>query len=229
MKPPVVHQVAEWAWTLTWPEERLEDALENSVHCFRLLFEARAGGLAPWKDLEEIVPGAGNLLLTWPLWGPAPDGVLESLRDLLAARGPGAWEASDPPRLHRIPARYGGPEGPDLEEAAARLGLSAAQLVELHSGTCFQLAFLGFSPGFPYFHGLPPELSLPRRSTPRLRVPAGSIGIAGSFTGIYPQETPGGWHLIARTAFPVFDPTVDPPSPFRVGDRAVFVPVEREA
>lgn len=105
----------------------------------------------------------------------------------------------------RIPVRYGGEEGPDLADVAAFAKLSEAEVTARHTGRVYRVFMMGFLPGFPYLGTVDPTIAAPRRATPRLRVPAGSVGIAGSQTGIYPADTPGGWQLIGRTAVKLFD------------------------
>jgi inhibitor of KinA len=128
-----------------------------------------------------------------------------------------------------LPVCYGGEFGPDLEEVAARCGLSAAEVMARHSTAEYRVYMLGFSPGFPYLGGLDPAIAAPRRETPRLRVPAGSVGIAGMQTGIYPQESPGGWQIIGRTPGRLFRPDRAEPCLLGPGDRLRFVPVGPEA
>jgi len=125
-----------------------------------------------------------------------------------------------------IPVAYGGAYGPDLGDLAMQVGLSAEEVVALHSGADYRVAALGFSPGFPYLTGLPERLHVPRRRTPRLAVPAGSVALAGGQAGIYPFATPGGWHVVGRTAVKLFDPRKACPALLRAGDRVRFVPVE---
>jgi KipI family sensor histidine kinase inhibitor len=127
------------------------------------------------------------------------------------------------PRRVEIPMRYGGEWGPDLEDVARHAGLSVAEVVRLHSSADYLVYFLGFSPGFPYLGGLPIELATPRLGAPRKKVPAGSVAIGGSQTGIYPIETPGGWRIIGRTAVRLFDAHAIPPALLRVGDLIRFV------
>ena len=119
-----------------------------------------------------------------------------------------------------IPVRY---DGPDLPEVAERLNLTAEEVIRLHSEPVYTVFMIGFQPGFPYLGPLPAALELPRRSTPRLRVPAGSVAIAGRQTGIYPQSSPGGWHLIGHTDFQLFDPAARPPARLQAGGRVRFV------
>jgi KipI family sensor histidine kinase inhibitor len=126
--------------------------------------------------------------------------------------------------LHVIRVRYGGADGPDLPEVAARVGLAEADAVRLHAAVEYRVLVLGFVPGFPYLGIVPAVLELPRRATPRVRVPAGSVAIAGRQTGIYPFATPGGWHLVGRTDAPLWDPRRDPPSLLAPGDRVRFEP-----
>jgi KipI family sensor histidine kinase inhibitor len=126
-----------------------------------------------------------------------------------------------------LPTRYGGADGPDLDEVAALHGLSARAVIEFHAGTVYRVAFVGFLPGFAYLGSLPHSLATPRRATPRERVPAGSVGIADRQTGVYPFASPGGWQLIGRTATTVWDPRRDPPALLEPGRRIRFVPLER--
>jgi len=134
-------------------------------------------------------------------------------------------EALDPEsRYIEIPVVYGTAAGPDLGEVARHTGLSEKQVVELHSSIDYVVWFLGFQPGFPYLGGLPEQLATPRRDEPRLQVPAGSVGIGGAQTGIYPLATPGGWQLIGHTPLPLFDPHRDEPVLLRPGDTVRFIP-----
>lgn len=124
-----------------------------------------------------------------------------------------------------IPVKYGGDEGPDLESVAVQTGLSAAAVIELHSGAEYTVAAIGFSPGFPYLSGLPEGLRVPRLATPRTSVPSGSVAIANGQAGIYPFSSPGGWHLVGRTGFALFNPAWPQPAALKPGDRVRFVPV----
>ena len=121
-----------------------------------------------------------------------------------------------------IPTRY---DGPDLPEVALKTNLTPAGVVEQHAGREYLVYCVGFAPGFTYCGAVPDEIAVPRLASPRLRVPAGSIGIARRQTGIYAVESPGGWNLIGRTALHLFDPMADPPARFKPGDRLRFVPI----
>jgi len=133
--------------------------------------------------------------------------------------------ALPPARLIEIPVCYGGDYGPDLESIAARAKRSPHEVIALHGGAEYLVLQLGFSPGFPYLHGLPEALRFPRRETPRTRVPAGSVAIANGQSCIYPSEIPGGWHVLGRTPLRLFDPVQNPPTLLQPGDRVKFRPI----
>jgi inhibitor of KinA len=136
-----------------------------------------------------------------------------------AARVPGA--------LVDVPVCYGGELGPDLESVAASAGLTEDDVVAIHSGTTYRVYVVGFVPGFPYMASVDRRLALPRRATPRTRVPAGSVAIAAGQTGIYPSETPGGWHLIGRTPLKPYDAERAEAFAFKPGDRVRFHAIDR--
>jgi inhibitor of KinA len=131
-------------------------------------------------------------------------------------------------RLVKIPVLYGGEMGPDLGEVARHNNLTEQEVIETHASGDYQVYMIGFAPGFPYIGGMPEKIATPRRQSPRLSIPAGSVGIAGKQTGIYPLETPGGWQIIGRTPLRLFRPEADPPSLLQAGDRVQFVPITEE-
>lgn len=132
-------------------------------------------------------------------------------------------------RLVEIPVCYGGVYGPDIEFVAEHNGLSSAEVIAIHSEAEYLVYMIGFAPGFPYLGGMPPEIAAPRRSSPRLCIPEGSVGIAGNQTGVYPLETPGGWQLIGRTPLKLFNPSnEEKPAVLEAGCRVKFVPVTVE-
>jgi inhibitor of KinA len=132
------------------------------------------------------------------------------------------------PRLVEIPVCYGGEYGPDLDELSSLNGIPPRQAIELHSSAEYVVFFLGFVPGFAYLGGLPQALATPRLAIPRRNVPAGSVGIAGDQTGVYPFATPGGWRLIGRTPVAMFRPEQSDMSLLSVGDRVRFAPISRK-
>lgn len=131
------------------------------------------------------------------------------------------------PRLVEIPVCYGGEYGPDLDFVASHNGISAEDVIRLHGSRDYLVYMLGFAPGFPYLGGMDKRIAAPRKATPRLAIPRGSVAIAGEQTGIYPIETPGGWQLIGSTPMQLFLPYMDPPTLLQAGDRIRFYPITR--
>ena len=176
--------------------------------------------LAEIPEVVEAIPGMNNITVV--LRNP------QSLALDAIERLQRWWEESEAlepeSRFIEIPVVYGNAAGPDLGEVARHAGLSEKQVVELHSSVDYVVWFLGFQPGFPYLGGLPEQLITPRRGEPRVVVPAGSVGIGGQQTGIYPLASPGGWQLIGHTGLPLFDPKRAEPVLLRPGDTVRFVP-----
>jgi KipI family sensor histidine kinase inhibitor len=169
-----------------------------------------ARALAGRPDLEDVVPGHRTVLVTWPVGAPRPDL---------------AWILDEEPtpvagRSVEIRVVY---DGPDLEEVARLTRASPEEVVERHLARAYVVAFLGFAPGFAYLLGGDPRLEVPRLERPRERVAAGSVAIAGPYSGIYPRASPGGWRLLGRTSVTLFDPQREPPALLACGDRVLFV------
>jgi inhibitor of KinA len=206
----------------------LGDAIREETHrlvravCVRL--EER-----PVPGMTEYVPAYASVAVHYdpglvagagPGAGDLPfERMAAALRALLAEV---RTEELPAPRTVEIPVCYGGEWGPDLDDVARHHGLAADEVVRLHTGGDYRVYLLGFAPGFPYLGGLPERIATPRRATPRTRVPARSVGIGGGQTGIYPMESPGGWHLIGRTPLRLFAPEREPPALLRMGDRVRF-------
>lgn len=169
----------------------------------------------------ECVPAYSSLLVVIDPLVTEIDELKESVKHIAAALPRQEARAG---RLVAIPVRYGGEDGPDLEQLAAHCGLSVNETIRLHSEPEYVVFFLGFLPGFPYLGGMDPRLSMPRLEKPRLAVPAGSVGIAGGQTGIYPLESPGGWRIIGRTRLQLFDAGRSQPAVISPGDRVKFIP-----
>ncbi|MDR7073243.1 5-oxoprolinase subunit PxpB [Fictibacillus barbaricus] len=131
-------------------------------------------------------------------------------------------------RVVTIPVCYGGEFGPDLEEVAEHNGLTPEEVIEIHSNGDYLVYMIGFAPGFPYIGGMSEKIAAPRRKDPRLKIPAGSVGIAGKQTGVYPIETPGGWQLIGKTPRALFLPNGESPSLLKAGDKIKFEPITIE-
>ena len=186
----------------------------------RLVAHEQAAGRLP--GLIETMPTFRSLTV---FFDPLVTGRME-LIELLQPLLVGAKNAQPlEGRQWRLPVCYEGESGPDLASSAEMTGMSVDELIELHSGAEYRVCMLGFLPGFPFMDGLPAKLHLPRRTEPRVRVPAGSVAIAGGLTAIYPWESPGGWHLLGRCPVPLFDAARESPSLLGAGDRVTFEPV----
>lgn len=211
--------VGDTAFTVEFGD-RIDPAINALVHrTAALLAEALPEGLV------ETVPSFRSLLVHY-------DPLRTSAQALQAFIGPLELEDDPrqaPSRIWRIPVLYGGVAGPDLAEVAAATGLGKAEVIALHAGTLYRVYVQGFLPGFAYLGDLPEALDLPRRTSPRVRVPPGSVAIAQRMSGIYPVESPGGWHLIGHTPLRFFDPAQSPPTLFAPGDGVRFVPVDADA
>jgi len=213
---------------------RFRDAdLGRAVTKAQALYSALAGGSKERgvDALERLVLGAGAVLVEptravrdegFDLWCAELEKLVERV-DADELQPNGSEGVTRAGREHRIEVRFGGDGGVDLSEVAGKTGMSEDEVVRRLCAADLRVAFLGFCPGYPYLVGLPRELELPRRSSPRPSVPAGSVAIAGQFAGIYPSSTPGGWHLLGRTESVLFDPLAEPPALFAPGDRARLV------
>lgn len=173
-------------------------------------------GLAILKAYPEYIRPGGEY---YPF--PVVTALLERMLSLVED------EPAPQPRTVRVPVYYGGEAGPDLEFVAEHNGLLPQQVIDIHSSADYLVYMLGFAPGFPYLGGLPSAVSTPRRLSPRVVIPAGSVGIAGDQTGIYPLDTPGGWQLIGRTPLSLFKPEAVPPTLLQAGDTVRFYPISR--
>jgi inhibitor of KinA len=170
--------------------------------------------------VTDCIPAYTSLLVRYdPTWAEV-NILIHTLAELCANK-PAADTLQG--RLVEIPVIYGGEFGPDLADVAANAGKTVGDVIRLHAAGDYTVAFLGFLPGFPYMIGLDPRLACPRLATPRQIVTAGSVGIAGGQTGIYPLDSPGGWRIIGRTTLRLFDHTRGQPELLRPGDRVRFV------
>jgi KipI family sensor histidine kinase inhibitor len=217
--PPRLLPVGDSALLIELGDE-INPAINAQVQALALALDEYA-----LPGLGEAVPAYRSLLWHYDPLLLSFDQVRE-----LAEQALSQAQASAPPepRLIEIPTCYGGQFGPDLEFVARHNGLKPKDVIHLHSSTLYPVYMLGFSPGFAYLGGLPPAIAAPRLSSPRTQVPAGSVGIAGAQTGIYPIATPGGWRLIGRTPLRLFDPQRRPPALLRPGDRVRFTPIDAD-
>jgi KipI family sensor histidine kinase inhibitor len=181
----------------------------------------------PW--LLDIVPAFATLALCVDVDAfPATADPLAELASWLATLDSAASAHAQPMRgrCHDIPVRYGGEDGPDLEAVAAHAGLDPADVIRRHTAAQYRVGMLGFAAGFPYLLGMDSRLAMARHATPRTRVAAGSVGIGGAQTGIYPQAGPGGWQIIGRTERRLFDAAKEGPALLNPGDTLRFVAVD---
>jgi KipI family sensor histidine kinase inhibitor len=169
--------------------------------------------------VTEVLPGMNNLSLVFE-----PGRVdSEDLEARVAATWPRLATTAMAGRQIEVPVSYGGDNGPDLDDVARHTGLTPAEVVQQHTEGEYIVYLLGFLPGFAFLGGLAPALATPRRAEPRTAVPAGSVGIGGEQTGVYPLVSPGGWQLIGHTSVRLFDPQAAEPTLLRPGDRVRFV------
>lgn len=173
----------------------------------------------------ETVPTYRSLLVYYEPLQISPTKLKRTLYELAQQSGKSEFSK---PKVIEIPAVYGGEYGPDLEFVATHNNLSMRQVVEIHTGTPYPIYMLGFIPGFPYLGGMSPRIVAPRLESPRSKIPAGSVGIAGSQTGICPAESPGGWRLIGRTPLKLFDPNREPPALLQAGNYLTFISITSE-
>ena len=179
--------------------------------------------------LRELVPAYASLALAVDAGAPDDDPLARARAWLQDLQVDDADDTSTDAAPLVVPVCYGGECGPDLDELARHAGLAPDDVVQRHAGGDYRVAMLGFAPGFPYLLGLDPALAMPRMATPRMRVAAGSVGIGGVQTGIYPREGPGGWRIIGRTPLALFDATRAEPALLVPGRRVRFEPVDAGA
>lgn len=200
---------------------RLGDSIDPAVNAWALLLAERMREAA-WPGVGEAVVGYASVTVYFDPLRVEPREVEERIRVLAETAPPGA---PPKPRAIEIGVRYGGEQGPDIEEVAAFARCTAQDVVRLHVAREYRVFMIGFLPGFTFMASVDDRIAMPRRDTPRQRVPALSVGIAGRQTGIYPIESPGGWRLIGRTDQPMFDPFWPQPSRLLPGDTVRFRPI----
>jgi KipI family sensor histidine kinase inhibitor len=171
--------------------------------------------------VRDVIPTYRSVAVHLDPWTCDIESLRKAMRE--AAASPPASASGS---LVEVPVSYGGDNGPDLDDVAAFAKLPARTVIDRHCGLEYRVFMLGFLPGFAYMGIVDASIAAPRKATPRTRIPAGSVGIAGRQTGVYPRSSPGGWQLIGRTPLDVFDPGREPASLFQAGDRVKFVPVD---
>jgi KipI family sensor histidine kinase inhibitor len=205
----------------------IDPGVNDEVHRLASLIRERE-----LPGVHDLVPAYATVAVHYDpaAWSGDKVPPHEALKNEILRLWEGAGTSSFPPaRQVDIPVCYGGAFGPDLAEVAGLCALSEEEVIARHAAAAYRVYMIGFSPGFAYLGGLDPTIATPRRATPRLKVPAGSVGIAGMQTGIYPVTTPGGWQIIGRTPKPLFLPTQENPCLLYPGDRLRFVPIDEAA
>ncbi|EZP76966.1 allophanate hydrolase subunit 1 [Parageobacillus genomosp. 1] len=212
--------LSEYAVTIRFSTE-VDEAVNDYVHRVAIFLEQQK------KDgILDIVPTFSSVTV---YYDPLVVGSYEEICEWLRTELERVEQVKAPPsRTVVIPVCYGGEFGPDLEEVARFHGMTEDEVIAIHAQGRYRVYMIGFAPGFAYLGGLSPKIATPRRATPRTHVPAGSVGIAGSQTGVYPLATPGGWQIIGRTPLALFRPDHDDPSLLRAGDIVQFRPITEE-
>ncbi|MFC7370147.1 5-oxoprolinase subunit PxpB [Fictibacillus iocasae] len=184
---------------------------------------------SPFKGMKELIPAFSTLAVEYDpvlVNDPFPyEAVKVIIKDTLQ-KAKGIHTSLS--KTVKIPVCYESPFAMDLDVLSQHTGLSVSEIISLHTSADYYVYFLGFAPGFPFLGGMPEKLAMPRKASPREKIPAGSVGIAGSQTGVYPIETPGGWQIIGRTPLQFFDPENEEPVLISPGDTVNFYPISKE-
>lgn len=224
MKAPEVRVVSSGGYVIHVDVCRdLTPECVEDMHKLYYTLKKQLSGLA-----RELVTGVTSLALFYDPRTASSDELIKKVRELWAWSQQVELSEIYKPKRFTIPVAYGGEFGPDLHSVASWAGLSEEDVVALHASRSYTCYTLGFTPGFLYLGEVDSRIAAPRLETPRVKIPAGSVGIAGKMTGVYGLESPGGWRLIGRTPLIMFDYKRDPPIPIAPGDVVVFKPVTVE-
>ena len=195
-----------------------DDRIDTGVNA-RVMSAAAAISRAAFPGVRDVVPAFRTLTVYFDPQVADVDGLLDALEE--CSSRPVA-ETPEPPHVVRVPVCYGGEFGPDLASVASFGAMDEREVIARHASPLYRVFMMGFTPGFAYLASVDPRIAAPRRTSPRVRVPAGSVGIAGEQTGVYPIESPGGWRIIGRTPLRPFDPARREPFLFAAGDTVRF-------
>lgn len=203
----------------------LGETIQESTHqrVRQLVLALEAG---PLPGVVDCVPAFTSVTVHYDAVCTSYTDIVEQLQSLLLGLSEQPLCSSN---VVIIPVCYGGVYGPDLSFVADHNGITQEDVVRIHTGSEYLVYMIGFAPGFPYLGGMSTKIAAPRQKTPRPTIPAGSVGIAGEQTGVYPMSTPGGWQLIGRTPIPLFQPSETPPTLLKAGDVVRFEPISESA
>lgn len=174
------------------------------------------------EGIIEVIPTFRSALITYNPRVLSYEKITEIIDEKLENVSVSSEETK---RVIEIPVCYGGKHGPDLEFVAKNAGMTTQEVIDLHSSKPYLIYMLGFQPGFPYLGGLDPRLFTPRLESPRAQIPAGSVGIGGEQTGLYPVASPAGWQIIGTTPVKAYNPARTPAIPYEAGDHIQFIPI----
>lgn len=219
MNHPRIYSIHEQVITIEFAQE-----ISEEIHT-RVLSLHRAIITEPFNGLIEIVPAFASLTIYF-----SQVITKEELIDILRKKinNPLSLHDTNQTQTKVIPVCYEPEFGIDLDAVSAQTGLGTSEIISLHTSQNYRVYMIGFMPGFPYLGILPNALEIPRKKTPSLHIPAGSVAIAGKQTGIYPSSSPGGWHVIGRTPIKMFDKYADPCTAFVPGDLVQFKPISKK-
>lgn len=203
------------ALLLQWPKSKSLSTLHKIIQIQSQIGNAKINGII------ELVPAFHSLMIYFRPSQLSNDALIRIIESLT----PREYVPGKSTETVVIPVSYAEHHGPDQRAVAAHLNISREELIELHSNAVYYVHFIGFLPGFLYLGGLNDQLNLPRRDVPRIRIPAGSVAIAAGQTGIYPVDSPGGWHIIGHTDYNLFRPDESPPCPLIPGMNVQFMPI----
>jgi inhibitor of KinA len=213
-----IRQFAENALTIYMGDE-IDEKINRKLVALRHHIEGMEG-----DGINEIVLSYTSLIIYFDIFR-TDAGTLEAMMESIDEAA--LLEEEIEYRVIEIPVCYGGEYGPDIGNFEEN-GLSEQEVIDMHADKEYLVYMLGFMPGFPYLGGLDEKLHKPRLETPRVRIPAGSVGIGGRQTGMYPFESPGGWNLLGRTPVPLFDPGREETILYAAGDRIIYRPIDED-
>lgn len=218
---PRLRYCADWGLLV-----QLGDSIDPELNAWTRLAADKMRDLA-LPGVQEVVPAYASFLVIYDPLQLEPERLKQAVLSCCQDQSP--EDLLQHARTVRIPVCYQGQHAPDIQDVAKIHSLSVQQVINIHCEPEYLIYMLGFAPGFPYLGGLDPRLHTPRLDTPRQQVPSGSVGIAGSQTGIYPLASPGGWRIIGRTPLRLFAPELDCPVPYYApGDKLQFYPVDQQ-